>query len=209
MKNKSILNVFLWLAKLTRVLITIAALVVIIMTIVSLVNPKFKHNLTPGYFLFSPVSEVTGKYLLQGNPQDFIVDSIIVNKSSFNPGRSVTCIFALNLLLTLAITIFILNEMIALLNNLLQNKIFQRENALKLRRIALAMIAGWAIMVILSILLTYLFQDSISLADYQFKFYHAGDNKFTSSIFSGLIILFIAEVFRIGTELKEENDLTI
>jgi hypothetical protein len=208
MKNKSILKVFLWLAKVTRVLILIAATVVVILTIVSLINPKYGHTLTSGFFIFFPESEVTGKYMLQGEAQDFKIDGLIT-KSSFNPGRNVTCIFALNQLLTLAITIFILYEVIALLNNLLQNKIFLRENALKLRRIALAMIAGWLLMIILSILLTFIFRDSISLADYQFKFYHAGDNKFTSSIFSGLIILFIAEVFRIGTELKEENDLTI
>jgi hypothetical protein len=208
MKNKRILNVFLWLAKVIRILVLIAAGIVVILTIVSLVNPKYEHTLTNGSFVFFPESKVTGKYILQGEVQDFQIDGIIA-KSSFNPGRIVTCLFAVNQLITLAITFYILIQLIAVLNNLLQNKIFQRENALKLRRIALAMIAGWATMIILSILLTYLFHDTISLADYQFKFYHAGDNKFTSSIFSGLIILFIAEVFRIGTELKEESDLTI
>ena len=209
MKNKVILNVLLWFSKITMIVLKIALVTIVILTIVSQFNPKLNFDFSLGSFAFTPVSEVTGKYLPQGESVDFDVNSIIVNKCTFNPGIKVSIIFSISLLMILAITIFILNQLIAVINNLLKNKIFLRENALMLRKIALAMIAGWAVTIILSIILSFIFRGSISLVGYNFQYYQAGGNVFTNSIVPGIIILIIAEVFRIGTELKEENDLTI
>jgi hypothetical protein len=209
MKNKTILKVLLWFSKITIVLILIASVTVVVVTIVSQVNPKFKFDFTPGSYAFKPVSEVTGKYLTKGEPVNFEVNSIIVDKSAFKPGLKVSAISAFSSLILLAITFYILKKMISVLNNLLRNKIFQRENALLLRKIALAMIAGWILNIILSIVLTFVFRGSLSLVGYDFQYYQVGGNIFTTSIVPGIIILIVAEVFRIGTELKEESDLTI
>jgi len=193
----------------TIALIMIASITIVVVTIVAQFNPKFKFDVSLGSFAFKPVSDVTGKYLTQGEPVNFEVGSIIVDKSNFIPGIKVSVIFAMSLLILLAITVFILKKMITVLNNLLRNKIFQRENALLLRKIALAMIAGWTFNIIISIVMTFIFRGSLSLPGFDFDYYQAGGNIFTTSIVPGIIILIVAEVFRIGTELKEESDLTI
>ena len=209
MKNKSILITLLWIIKISRVFILIGSVVIVVATIVSQVYPQFKHELTFGYFGFIPSSEITGTYQSSDGLKNFEVNSIIVNNSTLDPGIKATWLIACNLLLTLAFTFYILTQLLFVLRNLLQSKIFQRENALKLRHIALAMISGWAITILFSLILTLFFRGSISLAGYNFQYFYAGGNWFNSSLISGIVILLIAEVFRMGTELKEESDLTI
>jgi hypothetical protein len=209
MRNKNFLILLLWLSKIMRLLILLASVVIIAVIIYTKVNPEFKPDFSMGYFAFKPIPEVPMQNSQPGNAPNFVVNSMLVNNSTFNEGSTVFWIFILNIFLNIAITVYILNQAISLLKNLLHNNIFHREHALKLRRIAYTMLAGWALTLLLSLILTILLRGSISLPGYQFQYFYAGGKWFTSSIAPGLIILVIAEIFSIGTELKEESDLTV
>lgn len=107
------------------------------------------------------------------------------------------------------IIVYILNQLIDVPKNLQNNKVFKRVNALKIRSIAFAMIAAWVIMVMLSFIFTMIFREAISPEGYHFQYFVWGDNWYRPSPATGIVMLLIAEVFRIGTEIAEEQDLTI
>jgi hypothetical protein len=89
------------------------------------------------------------------------------------------------------------------LTSLKQDLIFIRKNALRLRRIALAMIAVWGISKLISMIFTLYFVGKLVLENYTFESYQWESNSLTPALVSGIVLWIIAEVFRYGTELKE------
>ncbi|MFA5971500.1 MAG: DUF2975 domain-containing protein [Lentimicrobiaceae bacterium] len=209
MKNKTLLKVLLWFAKAFKILSIIASILVLISLIISLFNPDFKPNFNIGYFIFEPSTHISGEYMTNSGNSKFEVSTVILKSIAFHPEQKVLWLLAIGILISISVTVYILNKLIDVLRNLLENKIFLRMNALKLRHMALAMIAGWGVLATLSLILTLIFHESILLKGYHFRFFLLDGNYLIPSLSHGLIVLLIAEIFRIGTELKEESELTI
>ena len=209
MKNKTLLKLLLWLAKAFRILSIIASVFILICLVISLFNPDFKPNFNIGYLIFEPSTSISGEYLTNSGNSKFEISTVILKSIAFHPEQKVLWLLAIGILISISVTVYILNKLIDVLKNLLESKIFLRTNALKIRHMALAMIIGWGVLAFLSILLTLIFRESILLNGYHFRFFLLDGNYLIPSLSHGLILLLIAEVFRIGTELKEESELTI
>lgn len=209
MKNKTLLKMLLWFAKAGRILSIIASIFIMIVVIIALFNSDFKPDLNIGYFVFEPATNISGEYLTTSEHSKFEISTIILKSIAFHPEKRVLWLLAIVLLINISVTVYILNKSIDVLRNLLQNRIFLRTNAIKLRHMALAMIIGWCVLAVLSLILTLIFHESILLKGYHFQYYFINGNFFKPSLTLGFILLLIAEVFRIGTELKEESELTI
>jgi Protein of unknown function (DUF2975) len=107
---------------------------------------------------------------------------------------------------TLAFILWVLSQLIAVFRSLRDRQPFVPDNAIRIRRIGYAVIAGELARAILV----------FSANSYAMTHFSADGLRFDArpdvnllAIIHGLIILAIAEVFRAGTRLNEEQSLTI
>src|SRR5262249_30004902 len=116
--------------------------------------------------------------------------------------KRVIALNALVLMAILAFTAFVVDQLRAVLRTLIQSNPFVPDNARRIQRIGLAEIAGAALVFVEN----YYAMTHVAIAGLTFDDWPR--LSFTT-IGYGLIILIIAEVFRTGTRLDEEQSLTI
>ena len=123
-----------------------------------------------------------------------------------NATKPIIAVNAMILIFTLAFTLFVLGELRAVLWTLVHANPFVPENATRIRRVALAVIVGELARAAIVYAENYYAMTHIAIAGLQFD---AWPRVRFTTIGYGLIILVIAEVFRAGTRLDEEQSLTI
>jgi len=125
----------------------------------------------------------------------------------FPPRRGVFLAANLTLLIgALLIFLWVLAQLSALLRSLGEGKPFVPANATRVRRIAWAVIGGEIARMVLVYYENYYVMSHFSAAALRFD---AWPKLNAPAIVNGLIILAIAEVFRAGTRLDEEQSLTV
>jgi hypothetical protein len=120
--------------------------------------------------------------------------------------RRVLVANAVAFLLVTVFTLFVIDELRAVLKTLIQGSPFVASNATHIRRIGLAVIVGELVRTAVVFAENYYATTHVAIAGVQFD---AWPSVSLSTIGCGLIILVIAEVFRIGTRLDEEQSLTV
>jgi len=113
---------------------------------------------------------------------------------------------ALVLMAILAFAAFVVDQLRAVLRTLIHGNPFVPDNARRIQRIGLAVIVGEIARAALVFVENYYAMTQVSIAGLTFDDWPR--LSFTT-IGYGLIILIIAEVFRTGTRLEEEQSLTI
>jgi Protein of unknown function (DUF2975) len=125
----------------------------------------------------------------------------------FPPPNRASVTFPLALVaLMMAVILWVLGQLIALFRTLRDRRPFDRQNATRIRRIGYAVIAG-------ELARATLIFYSNSYAKWHFMAdglrFDAPPDLNVFALVHGLIILVIAEVFRAGTRLDEDQSLTI
>lgn len=105
-----------------------------------------------------------------------------------------------------AITISITFLLTKVFKNVVVERPFVPENALYLKIIALLIMASSVVTFIQDLIINGFLKENFLLEGSQIRSHLTIDVK---TIFAGLIILIIAQIFRTGTNLKEEHDLTV
>lgn len=113
-----------------------------------------------------------------------------------------------NYILILLSTIYVFKQIIEITKSVERNEFFVRANAIRIRKIAL---------IFIGLFVVYL---GINIAKIEFASAHLVSDKITFPGFFGsfydldklilpLLLLVLAEAFRVGIEMKEEQDLTV
>lgn len=123
-----------------------------------------------------------------------------------NASKPVIVVNAIILVGALAFMVFVLTQLRAVLQTLIHGNPFVPSNATHIRRIGLAVIVGELAGAAIVYAENYYAMTHVAIAGLQFDDWPRV--SFTS-IGYGLIILVIAEVFRAGTRLDEEQSLTV
>jgi hypothetical protein len=110
------------------------------------------------------------------------------------------------LIAILVFALFVLRQLRTVLRTLTDRNPFVPENAVRIRRIALAVIAGELVRAGIFWIETRYAATHVSIAGVTFD---AWPHVSLTTVVLGFIILVIAEVFRAGTRLDEEQSLTI
>ena len=122
------------------------------------------------------------------------------------PSRRMLIAPMLTIVIMLAIVIWVLEHLRALFRSLRNNDVFAAANVGRVQRV------GWAVILAEPV------RAAITYSSHAYARSHfAGDGlRFTTdldfslgTIFSGLVILVLAEIFRAGTRLDEDQSLTI
>ena len=126
---------------------------------------------------------------------------------SFPPPNRASVTFPMALVaLMMAVGLWVLGQLIAVFQTLRDRRPFDPRNATRIRRIGYAVIAG-------ELVRTMLVFYSNSYATWHFAadglLFNARPDLNVLALVHGLIILVIAEVFRAGTRLDEDQSLTI
>lgn len=110
------------------------------------------------------------------------------------------------LAIILAVTLWALGQLIAVFRTLRDGQPFVRANAIRIRRLGFVVIAGEVVRAVLIFAANSYAMSHFSAIGLRFD---ARPDLNLFAIVHGLIILAIAEVFRAGTRLDEEQSLTI
>jgi hypothetical protein len=103
-------------------------------------------------------------------------------------------------------TLFVIRQLRAVFRTLIHGSPFVADNAARIQRVALAVIIGEFARAAIVYAENYYAMTHVTIAGLQFD---AWPRVSLMTIGYGLIILVIAEVFRVGTRLDEEQSLTI
>jgi hypothetical protein len=124
------------------------------------------------------------------------------------PGASKNFILAnaIVLIVIFALALYVIEQLRAVLRTLIHGNPFVAENATRIRRVAFAVIIGEFARSLIVFAENHYAMTHVAIAGLRFD---AWPRVSVSTIIYGLIILVIAEVFRAGTRLDEEQSLTI
>ncbi|MCP4723631.1 MAG: DUF2975 domain-containing protein [bacterium] len=110
------------------------------------------------------------------------------------------------MLIWILVGMFILFNIRKIINNLTKAHPFEIENVKRLRIIGYTLIAGEIINWLLFFIMNLIYSDDFSV--YAGDIYFGLDKNITI-IFVGLVILVISEIFRVGFDMRKEQELTI
>jgi Protein of unknown function (DUF2975) len=122
------------------------------------------------------------------------------------PGRTFLAVTALVLVVSLAFVLWVLSQLRAVFRTLRAGTPFVPDNVTRIRRIGYALILGECARAVLTFIGNYQVVTHFSADFVQFTLWP--DFSFTT-ILHGLLILVLAEVFRVGVRLDEDQSLTV
>ncbi len=106
----------------------------------------------------------------------------------------------------LAVLAYIVYNLKSVFNNLSSGNPFERKNIVYIRNIGFTLLAGELVVWLIFFIINLIYKESFTLSAGKMDM---GTNPNIVTIFTGLIILVIAEIFRTGAILREEQELTI
>ena len=124
------------------------------------------------------------------------------------PGK-IMALFSLLYVGMLLVLLFGIRHTLKILDSVSKGAFFLTENALRLRWIGLLNIGFSLIYMISTYFSSTLVGTQVAFEEVNFQLVNMLSFEHTNGIFMGLFLIIIAEVFRIGAQLKLENDLTI
>jgi len=108
--------------------------------------------------------------------------------------------------ITLALGIWVPFLVVKIVRSLQHSEVFDRQNLKRIQRIGFILLIMGVVSSCLQVINIITAQSVINLAHYNFTYSKAID---FNPLIIGIIVLIMNEILRIGTEMKEEQDLTI
>jgi len=153
------------------------------------------------------ISEI-GKIVIDNSSYEVLVSiaeaMVLVKNPPFN-------ILLFNILLYLISTggfLYIINLLRKVLKNISDGKQFNNQNSIYIRNIGLIVIVSSIIETILKYSISVYFSANITFENISITSY-IGSQSVLGVFFLGFVILVISKIFKLGTEIKSEQDLTI
>lgn len=116
---------------------------------------------------------------------------------------------SLGFILSIACSLFMIHLICKMLENARQGNFLVIKNAIRLRHIALLGIALILIDKAFTIISSSYLSDKLAFPGLEFNSFNYYSYAYWKYIFIYIFLIIIAEAFRLGAQLKEENDLTI
>ncbi len=123
-----------------------------------------------------------------------------------NAPVSLVVITMILLIFIIAVSLYIINLLRKILKNISDGKQFNNENEIYIRNIGLIVIIGSILEVLFESLITIYCSANTTFDNLTIEPYF--DLNF-GAVFLGFVILVISQIFKLGTEIKSEQDLTI
>jgi len=202
--------------------LTTFAIAVLILGGVGLTLALIAGMIDPGIYRFDSFKDFGILYeIISEQPQitrvdDGLGDINLTNLAALDftfTNRSTILLYFLSKYLILFFTLTIFYKMRQILTTLEKSDPFVRENARRIRWIGYAMIGIGGAAIIVGTIILLFFGEPIQVAGAGVKTYwlmvirNAGDSL--SSIFWGILVLIISEIFRQAVLIKEEQELTV
>lgn len=143
------------------------------------------------------------KVLFRPNNMTILVQSATNKPAWWIP---LQVIYSLLIVATLILSIWIPFLTIKIIRSLQHSEVFDRNNLKRINRIGIIMLIVGLLGTITQAINIYSAQTIIDLSHYNFSYSKTVDFH---PIIMGIVILIMNEILRIGTEMKEEQDLTI
>lgn len=106
----------------------------------------------------------------------------------------------------LSVAVYIIHQLRHIFRTLVENDPFVIDNAIRLRRVAIGVLVGAVLQAVAEILVGSLIMKAISIPG---LLVNLRIQISVTTVFLGLVLLILAEIFKIGTEIKDEQELTI
>lgn len=210
LKNKQIIGFIYWLLTALLGLGGIIILFSLVLFALTLFNPDFDPFI-PVIDIPLKISENALLEFNDGTQTNILVDNIFV---SFNIDQKYGLSGVLNYLLFISILviayyiIFLLWKIFkSIRKSLISNNPFYYKNVWRIRLIAFMVLFSAIIQIAYPLIMKYLWFNKIIMFDKALDVKLNFDGSI--NIFWGLIILVVAEVYRIGLEIKKDQELTI
>jgi len=107
-----------------------------------------------------------------------------------------------------AIFIYVINLLRKILKNLSDGKQFNNQNGIYIRNIGLIVIVGSIVQLVLNVFSTFYLSSNTTFENLNI-ISNIDISPSLNTLFLGFVILVISQIFKLGTELKSEQDLTI
>ena len=209
-KNKRIIGFIYWILTILLGVGTITLILSISFFFLTLFNPDFEP--------FFPVVEIpleiyenASLLLRNGNSYDILVDEAFV---SFNVNEKygfagvLNYLFFVFMLLIAFYIVFMLWKIFKSMRTCLKTENpFQVKNIWRIRKIAFAVLLSAILEIVYPVILKYFWFDKIMMLEKSFDLRLNFDA--TIDLFWALVILVVAEIYRIGFEMRKEQELTI
>ncbi len=111
-----------------------------------------------------------------------------------------------SIILLFAVYLYVLYNLRKIFATLVTENPFDRENVVRIRRIGGAVIAGAVLKSLVQTAFGFFFTHYVSVTGVDFRAKLSLD---LTTIFLGLVFLVLAELFRLGSAMQEEQDLTV
>jgi hypothetical protein len=210
LKNKKIIGFIYWLLTVLLGAGGLLILLSIVLFFLSILNPAFDPFI-PIMDVPLRISENAMLEYKDGTQSNILVDNVFV---SFNIDKEygfsgvLNYLFFISILTIAYFVVFLLWKIFRSLRASIQfNNPFHYKNIWRIRFIAFAVLLSTLIEISYPFIMKYLWFDKIILFDQTFDIKLNFDASI--NIFWGLIILVVAEIYRIGLEIKMDQELTI
>ncbi len=209
-KNKKVIGLIYGILTILLGIGGITLLLSALFFFLTLFNPNFEPFF-PVVEVPLEVSENASLELKNGNLYDILIDEAYVSfnvNSKYGFAGTLNFLFFEFMLIIAFYIIFLLWKIFRSIRLSLRNENpFHPKNIWRIRIIAFAILLSAILEMIYPIILKYLWFDKINMLDKAFDL----KLNFDASIdlFWALIVLVVAEIYRIGLEMKKEQELTI
>lgn len=210
LKNKKIIGFIYWLLTILLGVGGLLILISIVLFFLSILNPAFDPFI-PIMDVPLRISENAMLEFKDGTHSNILVDNVFV---SFNIDKEygfsgvLNYLFFISILIIAYSVVFLLWKIFRSIRASIQfNNPFHYKNIWRIRFIAFAVLLSALIEISYPFIMKYLWFDKIILFDQTFDIKLNFDASI--NLFWGLIILVVAEIYRIGLEIKKDQELTI
>ncbi|MFT3753951.1 MAG: DUF2975 domain-containing protein [Paludibacter sp.] len=156
------------------------------------------------YLDASEINLKTGeKVLIRPNNMTILIQSVANKPAWWIP---LQIIYTLLIIAALVLSIWIPFLVVKIIRSLQNSQVFDRHNLKRINRIGIIMLIVGLLGTATQAINIFSAQTIINLAHYNFSYSKTID---FNPIIMGVVILIMNEILRIGTEMKEEQDLTI
>jgi len=210
LKNKKIIGFIYWLLTILLGTGGLLILLSVVLFFLSIFNPAFEPFI-PVMDVPLHISEGAMLEFKDGTQSNILVDNVFV---SFNIDKEygfsgvLNYVFFISILGIAYYVVFLLWKIFRSIRASIQfNNPFHYKNIWRIRLIAFAVLISTLIEISYPFIMKYLWFNKIILFDKTFDIKLNFDASI--NLFWGLIILVVAEIYRIGLEIKKDQELTI
>ncbi len=209
-KNKKIIDFIYWIL---TILLGTGGLILVfsaLLFFLTLLNPNFEPFF-PIVDIPLEVEESATLELKNGKAFNILVDEVNVSfniNNSYGFAGVLNYLYFISILIIAFYIILLLWKIFKSIRSSLKNENpFHLRNVWRIRKIALAILFSAILEILYPLILKYVWFEKLNMLDKAFSF----KLNFEASInlFWALIVMVIAEIYRIGLEMKKEQELTI